>query len=105
MEVFTALALAFSTGLTVAGLSGAAMELIWSRRLSLQAPFVAPGHLLRSLAASAAAGSFMLANDALGAFHAGRIGWAGLSISLAISGVWVLATGIVVAEFALGLTG
>lgn len=105
MDAVTTFALAFLTGLTVAGLSGSAMELLWSRRLSLQAPFVQQGHLLRSLAASAAAGSFMLANDALGAFRAGRIGWAALGVSLSISGVWVLATGIVVAELALGLTG
>lgn len=105
MDEIAAFALAFLTGLTVAGLSGSAMELACGQRLSLSAPFVTHRRIVRSLAASAAAGPLMLANEALDAFHAGRIGRAGFGASLVASGVWMLATGIVVAELGLAARG
>lgn len=105
MDLIAALTLAFLTGLTVAGLAGSTMELVFRQRLRLSAPFVQRERILLSLAATAVAGPFMLANEALASFRARRIGAAALAISMAVSFVWVLATGIVVAEVALGAIG
>ncbi len=61
---------AFAVGLTACGLAGSAMELVAGRRLAFAEPYVSPAHVLRSLAATACAGPFMLANDALDARRA-----------------------------------
>ena len=59
----------FLAGLTLCGLVGSALELATGRRLSFGEPFVANGHVLRSLAATAGAGPFMLVNEALAAWR------------------------------------
>ncbi|MGT2468856.1 DUF6949 family protein [Mesorhizobium atlanticum] len=50
------------------------MELLSGRRLAFAEPYVSPVHVLRSLAATACAGPFMLTNEALAARREGRIG-------------------------------
>ncbi len=91
---------ALLTGLTVCGLLGSTMELATRRRLSFREPFVSPRHIVRSLAAAAAAGPFMLINDALAAWRSGRVSTLFL-LSCAVSALgWALATGIVVVDLA-----
>jgi len=105
MNLVAALALAFLTGLTVAGLSGSMMELVSRTRLSLAPPFLRRERVLLSLCASAAAGPFMLLNDTLSARRDGRIGACMFSFAASICFLWVLATGIVIAELAFALRG
>ncbi|MES0131075.1 hypothetical protein [Mesorhizobium sp. M0029] len=50
------------------------MELAAGRRLAFAEPYVSPAYILRSLATTACAGPFMLANDALDALDARREG-------------------------------
>ena len=57
-------------------------------------------HVLRSLASTAAAGPFMLANDALDAWRHGDVSFAvALSCGLT-SAAWALAAGVVTLELA-----
>lgn len=99
---------AFAVGLTACGLVGSAMELISGRRLAFAEPYVSPTHVLRSLAATACAGPFMLTNDALRAQREGRISTLAL-LSCGCTAIgWALALGIVliaVASWATGLLG
>jgi hypothetical protein len=89
------IAFAFLVGLTVCGLAGSAMELACGRRLAFVEPYVSPAHVLRSLAATALAGPFMLFNDALAARRAGRISWPALASCGCTALMWTLALGIV----------
>lgn len=91
---------AFLTGLTLCGLAGSIMELIAGRRLSFSGPFVSSRNMLRSLGATAAAGPFMLANDALDAWRSGDVSILTL-ISCAFTSMgWALATGVVAIDLA-----
>jgi len=66
---------------------------------------VSPSHVLRSLAATACAGPFMLANDALDARRQGRITTLAL-ISCGCTAIgWALALGIVLLAIASWATG
>lgn len=96
---------AFLAGLALCGLSGSAMELAFGRRLSFREPFVSPHHIFRSLLATAAAGPFMLVNDALDAWRSGRVSMPFmLSCALSAAG-WALASGIVTIDLALRAAG
>jgi len=99
---------AFAVGLTACGLAGSALELVSGRRLAFAEPYVSSAHVLRSLAATACAGPFMLANEALAARREGRIGTLAL-LSCGCTAVgWALALGVVliaVASWAAGLPG
>jgi len=105
MNTIGLIAFAFLSGLTVAGLSGSALELVCRTRLSLGAPFLDRRRIFLSMCASAAAGPFMLVNDALLARRERRIGAAAFGCSLAISALWLLATGVVASELAILVTG
>jgi hypothetical protein len=99
---------AFAVGLTACGLAGSAMELISGRRLAFAEPYVSPAHILRSLAATACAGPFMLTNDALAARREGRISTAALLSCGCTAIAWALALGVVliaIASWAIGLLG
>lgn len=91
---------AFLTGLTLCGLAGSLMELAAGRRLSFVDPFVSSSHVLRSLAAAAAAGPFMLANDALEAWRRGEVSTLMLISCTLVSAGWTLATGVVAIDLA-----
>ena len=91
---------AFAVGLTACGLAGSAMELISGRRLAFVEPYVSPAHLLRSLAATACAGPFMLINDALDAWREGRISTLVLISCGCTVMSWVLAQGVVLTAIA-----
>jgi hypothetical protein len=99
------LAFAFLSGLTVAGLSGSVMELACGARLSLGAPFLDRRRIALSMCASAAAGPFMLVNDALRARDERRIGGAAFAVSLLVAALWLLATGVVATELAILICG
>lgn len=100
MQAVEMTCLAFLTGLTLCGLAGSVMELVAGRRLSFAVPFVSSRHMLRSLGAAAAAGPFMLANDALEAWRCGDISMLTL-ISCALTSIgWSLATGVVAIDLA-----
>ena len=99
---------AFTVGLTACGLAGSVMELTCGRRLAFAEPYVSPAHILRSLAATACAGPFMLANDAFAARREGRISTAALLSCGCTAVAWALALGIVlitIASWATGLLG
>jgi hypothetical protein len=91
---------AFSTGLTFCGLAGSMMELAAGRRLSFTDPFVSPRHMPRSLGAAAAAGPFMLANDALDAWRSRGVSMLTLVSCVLTAAGWALATGVVVIDLA-----
>jgi hypothetical protein len=91
---------AFMAGLTLCGFLGTVMELAAGRRLSFTEPFVSHSHILRSLGSTAAAGPFMLVNDALDAWRCGHVS-VGVALSCGLtSAVWALATGVVMLELA-----
>lgn len=99
---------AFAVGLTAGGLAGSTMELVAGRRLAFAEPYVTPAHVLRSLAATACAGPFMLANDALDARRQGRITTLALISCGCTAMAWALALGVVliaIASWATGLLG
>ncbi|AZO46862.1 MAG: hypothetical protein EOS58_30425 [Mesorhizobium sp.] len=98
----------FAVGLTASGMAGSTMELACGRRLAFTEPYVSPSHILRSLAATACAGPFMLANDALDAHRRGRITMLALISCGCTTIAWTLALGIVllaIASWATGLLG
>ena len=100
MQAVELICFAFLTGLTLCGLAGSTMELVAGRRLSFADPFVSSGHVLRSLAAAAAAGPFMLANDALDAWRRGDVSALVLIFCTLTSAGWALATGVVAIDLA-----
>jgi hypothetical protein len=67
---------------------------------------VSPAHVLRSLAATASAGPFMLVNDALAAHRQHRVSALALASCFCTALFWTLALGIVligIASWAKGL--
>lgn len=105
MEMLWALAFALAVGLTIAGFAGSVMEIAVGARLRLAPPFVDRRRIALSLAASFAAGPYMLVNDALVARAARRIGGPALAACVAIALGWALATGIVATELAILAAG
>lgn len=105
MDQIWTFSFAFAVGLTIAGSAGSAMEIATGVPLRLAPPFVDRRRIALSLAASLAAGPFMLVNNALEARQHGRIGLPALSICLFIGAVWTLATGILATELAILLSG
>ncbi len=101
MDLLWALAFAFAVGLTINGFLGAIMEIAFGTRLRLAPPYIAPDHLVLSLAASLAAGPFMLVNHALGEPTGRRLRPVALAACLAVAFAWTLATGIIVTELAI----
>ncbi|WP_296737771.1 hypothetical protein [Mesorhizobium sp.] len=95
----------FAVGLTACGLAGSAMELISGRRLAFAEPYVSSTRILRSLAATACAGPFMLANEALDARREGRISTLALLSCGCTAVAWALALGIVLVAIASWATG
>ncbi|MBZ9852165.1 hypothetical protein LB566_00010 [Mesorhizobium sp. CA13] len=93
-------AFAFLVGLTACGLVGSAMELVAGRKVAFTEPYVSSAHVLRSLAATACAGPFMLLNDALDARREGRISSVALVSCGCTAVAWMLALGIVLVAIA-----
>ncbi|TJV45186.1 MAG: hypothetical protein E5Y02_05515 [Mesorhizobium sp.] len=93
---------AFVVGLTVCGVIGSTMELVSGRKVAFAEPYVSPSHVLRSLAATAGAGPFMLINDALDARRQNRISTVALLSCGCTAIAWSLALGIVVLAIASG---
>ncbi|MBZ9676905.1 DUF6949 family protein [Mesorhizobium sp. ES1-1] len=91
---------AFVVGLTACGLLGSMMESISGRKLAFAEPYLSPSHVLRSLAAAACAGPFMLFNDALDARRDGRISLLMLMSCACTAIAWTLALGVVVLAIA-----
>ncbi|AEH89128.1 MULTISPECIES: DUF6949 family protein [Mesorhizobium] len=91
---------AFVVGLTVCGLIGSTMELVSGRKVAFAEPYVSASHVLRSLAATAGAGPFMLVNDALDARRQNRISTVALLSCGCTAIAWSLALGIVVLAIA-----
>jgi hypothetical protein len=99
---------AFLTGLTACGLVGTVLELTCGRRLAFVEPYVSSDHVVRSLAAAAFAGPFMLLNDAMTARRERRISLLGLLSCLCTAMLWALALGVVLLALvsaALGVPG
>jgi hypothetical protein len=88
MDESAQLLFAFLVGLTLAGLSGSAMELAFGRPVSLRMPFVSSERVLRSIGATLLAGPFMLANEALISWRGARIGLPSLVIFILITCLW-----------------
>ncbi|MBN9244517.1 MAG: hypothetical protein J0I98_17160 [Mesorhizobium sp.] len=105
MDLVSLIAFAFPVGLTACGLVGTAMEMAGGRRLAFVEPYVSPRHVLRSLAAVAVGGPFMLMNDALAARRARRISL-GLLVSCGCTALaWALALGVTVLSGLLRASG
>lgn len=90
MDIVVRLSLLFLVGITPLGLAGSALELAWGQRLTLGGPFVDRRHLMRSLAATLAAGPFMLVNDGLA-----ERSLPGMGLRLALAAAWIFAAGVV----------
>ena len=95
------LAYSLAAGLTVSGVAACLLELATGRRLGFRPPFLVRERLLVSLFRAAAAGPYMVGNEALAAFREGVIGPLHLAAWTAIATAWALATGILVIEVAL----
>jgi hypothetical protein len=95
MPLLLPVAFAFLTGLTACGLIGTVLELACGRRLAFVEPYVSSDHVVRSLAAAALAGPFMLVNDAMAARRERRISLPGLLSCLSTAMLWALALGVV----------
>lgn len=93
-------AFAFLAGLTACGLVSTVMELACGRRLAFVEPYVSSGHVVRSLAATAFAGPFMLVNDALAAHRDRRISLPGLLSCLCTAMLWATALGVLLVNLA-----
>ncbi|MCO5164375.1 MAG: hypothetical protein M9939_25115 [Mesorhizobium sp.] len=104
MDLLWAFAFALAVGLTIAGFAGSIMEIAAGARLRLAPPFVDRRRIVLSLAASAAAGPFLV-NDALDARAARRIGTPAFALLIAIAIGWTMATGIVATELAILAAG
>ncbi|MFZ1774685.1 MAG: hypothetical protein WAT78_12095 [Rhizobiaceae bacterium] len=100
MHAFVVLVFALAAGLTVAGLSGTAMEIRTGQKLMFAPPHVSADHLLRSLAFSAAAGPLMLGNEALEAWREGRIGQVVFLGLWAMGFAWAICSGVLALSFA-----
>lgn len=100
MSPVEALLFALMAGLTVTGIAASVMEFFALRTVSFDEPFVSSTRIVRSLAATAAAGPFMLFNDALAARREGRISPIALVSCACASCTWAMATGIVVVSLA-----
>ena len=74
MDALMAVTFVFLAGLTLAGLSGALIELAWGERLALRHPFVSPHNVSRSLVLVLLAGPLMTLNEAIAAMNERRIG-------------------------------
>lgn len=94
------IAFAFLVGLTACGLAGSMMELASGRRLAFAEPYVSPAHVVRSLAATAFAGPFMLFNDALAARSEQRLSALALASCACTGLAWALALGVVLVGLA-----
>lgn len=105
MDTLWAFGFAFVVGLTICGLAGTLMELVSGTRLRMTEPFVSRQRPGLSLVASAAAGPYMMLNDALAARRDGRIGVRGVAAALATATIWTLSTGILATELAIRLAG
>lgn len=106
MDGFELALFAFLVGLTTCGLAGSAMELVWRRKIAFAEPYVSSSRLVRSLAATACAGPYMLANDALDARREGRISTLALLSCGCTALVWLLALGrVLLAAAAWATTG
>jgi hypothetical protein len=100
MNPIASIAAVFAAGLTLFGLLGSLIELVSERRLTLREPFVARSRVAASLFLAAAAGPYMLVNDALGALRERRIGALLFSACLAMAAFWIFAAGILITELA-----
>ncbi len=100
MSLVELILFAFAVGLTACGLAGSAMELIAGRKVAFAEPYVSSAHVLRSLAATACAGPFMLVNDALDARREGRISILALISCGCTAVAWTLALGVVLLAIA-----
>lgn len=100
MDALTFSSFAFLSGLTLAGLAGALMELAWGRTASLGEPFVSREHVLRSLCLTAMAGPVMLSNEAIHAWRSRLISAPVLAACVAGACMWALAAGVLILDLA-----
>ncbi len=104
MDVLFVMAFAFTVGLTIAGLSGALIELISGRRLSFAQPFVSRERFAVSLLSTVLVGPYMLVNDALEAQRSGQSSMFMLAACLTTASVWLTAAGVVAIDLVLRLS-
>lgn len=96
MDALMAVTFVFLAGLTLAGLSGALIELAWGERLALRHPFVSPHNVSRSLVLVLLAGPLMTLNEAIAAMNERRIGITWFVAVIGFCAVWIAATGMLV---------
>lgn len=96
MDALMAVTFVFLAGLTLAGLSGALIELVWRERLRLRDPFVSPDNVSRSLVLVLLAGPLMALNEAIAAVNDRRIGAPWFVAAIGFCALWIAATGTLV---------
>ncbi len=101
MRSLALMAYAFAVGMTLCGLVGTTFELVAGCRLGFHPPFVRRERFAVSLALTAAAGPFMLANEAIAARRAGAIDGPATALCAVAAGIWAMALGILTVELAL----
>lgn len=95
MHEIVAVAFAFVTGMTIAGVAGSLFELSVGSRLSFAPPFFDRSRRFLVVAAVLASGPLMLTNDVLEAWRARRVASPFALCCLATAVAWVMALGIV----------
>lgn len=105
MGIVSELAFAYVAGLVIGGVIASIMELVCDAEPSFAPPFFSQGRLGLFFLTVAAAGPFMLANDALEARRNGAIALTGLTCLLATASIWALAIGTASIGLAFGIAG
>ena len=101
MDALLLVIYALAVGLTLSGLAASLLELAKGAHAGFRPPFVERGRLVASFGATAAAGPYMLGNEALAAWREGIIGRRALALWTVVAGLWALASGVLVVEVAL----
>lgn len=105
MATLLLLTYALAAGLTLSGIAASMLELATGRRAGFRPPFIERGRILSSVASAAAAGPYMLGNEALAAWREGIIGRRALAFWTGIAAAWALASGVILVELALAADG
>lgn len=91
----------FLFGLTFCGLASAILEALTGEPVRFGPPYVSRRRVARSLALSALAGPFMLANEIIDRIRARGGPIVMVASAVAVLFVWIMAAGVLVAELAL----
>jgi cation transport ATPase len=104
MDQIATVALVFLVGVTLSGIAGSLIELAAGAKLSFAAPFFDRANRMVFVLAVVTAGPFMLCNDAMETWRAGRIDIATLIGCALTAAIWIIANGVAVCASAMRLS-